>query len=1011
MADKIDYIKDRRGRKRFPITHEKGVRDSNWVRLEEKLKDIELGKQDALVSGETIKTIGGQSILGSGDIPIQAGDTNAVQYVAQELSEAQKAQTLANIGGASAESVAAETARATAAEEDIMDAVDGKNVETVTVLPAASASTVGKIYYVGPDDNGEYARYRGIESGGSYSFLPIGTTEMNLLTYATNQEVSQLRQEVDGLNMTASGSKTGSGWLSIELPKELEAGKKYTLVFTKNVNMSGISVSTSTSSSSANRVDIDIVTLDYFAQNTTTLSDFIPSGNAKFLLFWCGGSVQISVNVTGEGLTDIVEKNKTDISTLNGKVDTLNELIPALGKGETQTLSPTTNAGRIDNNGEIVSESGYYYTDPIPVSKGDVILLSAFVSATASPISKTDSAGSFYKPLIGVGKGLSTYAYYVIEDGFVALSYAISASYPNVSFQKTSLSSLASLADGINSLQEQVDELTGTKDYSASFPEYVFGIESGSFSGREYATMIYPEAIINKPGTPEEGQPPVDKTIPKGLLNGTIRMAMQKPKLNTTYFNNFRTKTETIAKTAIIGGPGLLNKTFNFDYIRANRYNGQNKKMFLLVVGASITQQGGYVGQIDRLGDMDNTDIGGINVKSLGSNVGTVTPTINYEYGGQTKTITTHTEGRAGWTTYGIANWPFEGRMDGAVDTLGGEGMWYASGMATKTPYDSNTPGHAFESWTGSGTQRCALFSAVFGRYKPDYCEDLWIALHNFHTRFRSGAHTMWYYSTGAEYVSGATVPAYNGATSNALMEQFFDAICYNPDNVFYDRDMAREYTGAYVWTHKTAFSIEKWVERYRTLDDNGNQLTLGNGTGTFVTASNINNPVCTPTFVLCGMGANDWTGMGYDDWSAVSGTSEAVKTGILSLLDDLHEQLPAAHFGYCVPRQSGVFFPELWFNIGIIGEMGYYTPNRSGLNTMMMGEMPELDVDNDYNYVPVYFTSSPVSGQAPHYVGDFDNPNGNKLVVTGADLGHVGTEWEESVAYQILAWMYWCLQ
>lgn len=126
-------------------------------------------------------------------------DPEAVKYTEQTLTEEQKAQALANIGGASAESVTAETARATAAEEDIMDAMDGTNVEVVTALPTASASTVGKFYYVGPDGNGEYARYRGIESGGSYSFLPVGTTEMNLSTYATKEEVSQLQHKVDDL--------------------------------------------------------------------------------------------------------------------------------------------------------------------------------------------------------------------------------------------------------------------------------------------------------------------------------------------------------------------------------------------------------------------------------------------------------------------------------------------------------------------------------------------------------------------------------------------------------------------------------------------------------------------------------------------------------------------------------------------------------------------------------------------------------------------------------------------
>ena len=84
--------------------------------------------------------------------------------------------------------------------EDVLDALDGTNVETVTVLPTASASTVGKIYYVGPDSNGDYARYRGIESGGSYSFLSLGSTELDLTNYATKDEVDQLEAEVDVLN-------------------------------------------------------------------------------------------------------------------------------------------------------------------------------------------------------------------------------------------------------------------------------------------------------------------------------------------------------------------------------------------------------------------------------------------------------------------------------------------------------------------------------------------------------------------------------------------------------------------------------------------------------------------------------------------------------------------------------------------------------------------------------------------------------------------------------------------
>lgn len=45
------------------------------------------GKQDKLVSGENIKTINGESILGSGDIEISGGSGGGIKYVYAPLSE------------------------------------------------------------------------------------------------------------------------------------------------------------------------------------------------------------------------------------------------------------------------------------------------------------------------------------------------------------------------------------------------------------------------------------------------------------------------------------------------------------------------------------------------------------------------------------------------------------------------------------------------------------------------------------------------------------------------------------------------------------------------------------------------------------------------------------------------------------------------------------------------------------------------------------------------------------
>lgn len=132
------------------------------------------GKQATLVSGTNIKTLNGESVLGSGNITIQGGDPYAVKYVAQTLTESQKARARANIDAASLSDIAD------------MDFV------TATTLPTASASTMGHIYLIGPDANDNYDRYFTQQSGSTYSWVSLGSTQIDLSTYATQEEVSQL---------------------------------------------------------------------------------------------------------------------------------------------------------------------------------------------------------------------------------------------------------------------------------------------------------------------------------------------------------------------------------------------------------------------------------------------------------------------------------------------------------------------------------------------------------------------------------------------------------------------------------------------------------------------------------------------------------------------------------------------------------------------------------------------------------------------------------------------------
>lgn len=133
-----------------------------------KVPQLESGlseKQDTLQSGVNIKTINQQSILGSGNFDIQTGPGDAVQYTEQNLSESQKAQARTNIGAAS------------------LSDINNTEYVTVTTLPTASAATVGPIYLVGPDANNNYARWITQEENGSYSWVPLGSTEIDLSGY------------------------------------------------------------------------------------------------------------------------------------------------------------------------------------------------------------------------------------------------------------------------------------------------------------------------------------------------------------------------------------------------------------------------------------------------------------------------------------------------------------------------------------------------------------------------------------------------------------------------------------------------------------------------------------------------------------------------------------------------------------------------------------------------------------------------------------------------------------
>lgn len=137
------------------------------------LESAVAGKQATLVSGSNIKTINGQPVLGSGNLQIREGDPDGVKFSPQTLTESEQEQARHNIGAASL--------------------ADVQNTEfvTVTTLPTASADTMGKIYLVGPDASDNYARYITQQDGSTYSWIPLGSTNIDLSEYARIADLQQ----------------------------------------------------------------------------------------------------------------------------------------------------------------------------------------------------------------------------------------------------------------------------------------------------------------------------------------------------------------------------------------------------------------------------------------------------------------------------------------------------------------------------------------------------------------------------------------------------------------------------------------------------------------------------------------------------------------------------------------------------------------------------------------------------------------------------------------------------
>ncbi|NNH78324.1 SGNH/GDSL hydrolase family protein, partial [Acinetobacter sp. ANC 5380] len=203
-------------------------------------------------------------------------------------------------------------------------------------------------------------------------------------------------------------------------------------------------------------------------------------------------------------------------------------------------------------------------------------------------------------------------------------------------------------------------------------------------------------------------------------------------------------------------------------------------------------------------------------------------------------------------------------------------------------------------------------------------------------------------------------------------------------------------------------WSLNAWLSKYRTLDDNGTRLTLGNGTGSLITSSNINSiDVCKPTHVVIALGMND------------GGTLAQYK----QMIDTIRAEFPEVIIGIVVMPVAGTYFPSLhpncspnsifWNNHdNIISKRN----QQYNLLKMLQENYPETEEENNVYVIPFFHTAptaESIAGRKSNLPdADYSSALGSQHFEHfgwGANihtngLGHIN--W----GYQLYSWIKWTI-
>ena len=559
---------------------------------------------------------------------------------------------------------------------------------------------------------------------------------------------------------------------------------------------------------------------------------------------------------------------------------------------------------------------------------------------------------------------------------------------------------------------------------------YIFYVVNPSVYLREYVVRVFAESYLN-----EQPKSPV-------YLNNRRDCAISlKSKLG-----NDTVKNGSFNHTITLSAEGYNKKTITQNVKWVSEKAFDNCKVRLLLFGVSFDaidylddegkeiEAGGWLtasiekflrmGEVDRGVQRNYVSIGtaGIRLENW------KTPSEKYPF--KYKDTTLYSGGRheARGANCGVnyLRQPFDFRptnidYDANVGDGNGSVMWDMNGLRHRVPYNVEyEPTEDYGDFEITEAKLTALRCTPFGKYHHDYTEGLWE-----HCNTKG-----WIKNVGGTY------SAWTGSsTQKEIVDLCMAYAAENPRYGWYDIDTARD--TSYINGQpkdvndntQYALNINKYLERYRTMDEEGVKLVcedtnpsgksiVGSDGNTYTIGTNIksqalliNCNVCTPTHVIWDMCFNDAGFYLSSDTTGVGGSDSVAMAELFA--QAIHSQLGNnIKVGFKSKKVNGSFYPEIWEDIALSQQYNIANRYANGLmryNEAMMEAHSNLS--HNINWIPCFPVTIPFGSRYLQKFDDFVYDNTlvascDSFVEGRTDFTHDGIRTTLAMALQIYGWI-----